>query len=248
MTSLRLDDVRRFYSILGDLEGRLGGRRQIGLCRARQSWPSRGVYFVFEPGEERTTSGLGPRVVRVGTHALKPNSQTTLWGRLRSHRGTLAGKTPGGGNHRGSVFRLHVGSSLLADGEWGFEVGRSWGAGSSASLAVRAAEAPLERAVSERICLMSLLWVAVDDTPGLASVRGYIERNAVALLSNYRIGAGLGSSIEGPMLIDPPSEGWLGRFARSDRVRRSGLWNSDYVEAPYEAQFLDVLDRCVKAR
>jgi len=28
-----------------------------------------------------------------------------------------------------------------------------------------------------------------------------------------------------------PSEGWLGRFAWSEKVRRSGLWNSNYVDS-----------------
>jgi hypothetical protein len=44
----------------------------------------------------------------VGTHALTATSQVTLWGRLRQHRGHLAGPHPGGGNHRASVFRRHV--------------------------------------------------------------------------------------------------------------------------------------------
>ena len=36
-----------------------------------------------------------------------------------------------------------------------------------------------------------------------------------------------------------PSEGWLGRFAWSERVRRSGLWNSNYV---YSENRMDVSD------
>ena len=111
MTSSRLDDVRRFYALLDDLERRSGGKRLLGHCHGRQSWPPRGVYFFFEPGEQRTTSGSSPRVVRVGTHALKVGAKSKLWGRLRSHRGTVTGLRPGAGNHRGSVFRLHVGTA-----------------------------------------------------------------------------------------------------------------------------------------
>jgi hypothetical protein len=33
-----------------------------------------------------------------------------LWGRLSQHRGYIKG---GGGNHRGSIFRLIVGASLI---------------------------------------------------------------------------------------------------------------------------------------
>ena len=69
-------------------------------------WPKRGVYFFFKPGETRRDGT--PRVVRVGTHALKTGSGTSLWDRLSKHRGNLAGRSPGAGNHRGSIFRLHV--------------------------------------------------------------------------------------------------------------------------------------------
>jgi hypothetical protein len=61
-------------------------------------WPKRGVYFFFETGESRSDSGSGPRVVRVGTHALREGSRAKLWTRLSQHQGTI---TTGGGNHRG---------------------------------------------------------------------------------------------------------------------------------------------------
>jgi hypothetical protein len=50
----------------------------------------------------RSTSGSGLRCVRVGTHAINKNSKTKLWNRLSQHQGTIRGKNPGGGNHRGS--------------------------------------------------------------------------------------------------------------------------------------------------
>ena len=101
----RLEDIRRCYEILESLEKRVGGKRTLANCTGHMGWPDRGVYFFFEPGEMRTTSGTGMRVVRVGTHALKDGSRTTLWNRLRQHQGTLK---IGGGNHRGSKFRHHV--------------------------------------------------------------------------------------------------------------------------------------------
>lgn len=48
---------------------------------------------------------------------------------------------------------------------------------------IRAAECPLERAVSEYIGNMSL-WLDVPDPPGATSDRGLIEAGTVALLSN----------------------------------------------------------------
>jgi hypothetical protein len=110
MSPDRNTDLRRFYQILTRLEDRLGGARKLCLCRARSVWPKQGVYFFFEQGETRTGSGMGLRVVRVGTHAVACGSKATLWSRLRTHKGT----TNLGGNHRGSVFRLLVGSALAS--------------------------------------------------------------------------------------------------------------------------------------
>src|SRR5262245_48697855 len=95
----RINDLRRFYSAIGRLQANLGGARTLAECSGRLSWPRRGVYFVMEIGETRSDSGNGPRIVRVGTHALKPNSNTRLWTRLSQHRGQVQS---GGGNHRGS--------------------------------------------------------------------------------------------------------------------------------------------------
>src|ERR1700693_889670 len=101
-------DLVRVYEILGSLEHALGGKRILADCDGRMVWPDRGVYFFFVPGETRSDTGSGPRVVRVGTHALKAGSGTSLWQRLSQHRGIAA---TGGGNHRGSVFRLLVGTA-----------------------------------------------------------------------------------------------------------------------------------------
>ena len=120
----RLDDLVLFYALLDRLERKLGGIRQLAGCTGRMGWPKRGVYFFFEDGERRHESGQGPRIVRVGTHALKAGSKSTLWGRLSQHRGHAAS---GQGNHRGSIFRLLVGASLKAC--HGTDVPRSWGIG-----------------------------------------------------------------------------------------------------------------------
>lgn len=219
----RLQDLRRFYDILADLERRLGGRRRLAECTARSGWPRRGVYFFVEPGELRSNSGSGQRVVRVGTHALASRSSTTLWGRLSQHRGTT---NPIGGNHRGSIFRLLIGTALMARGS-GIQCD-TWGQGSSAPGSVRTGERELEVQVSGVVGGMDVLWLAVDDPPSPESARGRIERGALALLSNYMRPA-----------LDPPSDGWLGRSSDRERVRGSGLWNSNHVEDPASAVFLD---------
>lgn len=228
----RLRDIQRFYEMLDTLEASVGSKLTLETAHGRMNWPERGVYFFFEPGEARTTSGTEPRVVRVGTHALTAGSSTTLWKRLRQHRGTVRGSNPGGGNHRGSVFRLHVGTALIDRDDWPQAVADRWGVGRSAKKPVREHERPLERAVSEHIRKMPFLWIGVEDEPVPASLRGYIERNAIALLSNYYFQ-------DTP--IDPPSDIWLGHWATSDYVQRSGLWNVNHVAETYDPGFLDTL-------
>ena len=74
----------------------------------------------MEDGEIRSDSGTGPRIVRVGTHALTEGSGTKLWSRLSPHGGQ---PKSGGGNHRGSIFRLIVGTAIMARGGLIFQAG-----------------------------------------------------------------------------------------------------------------------------
>jgi hypothetical protein len=136
------------------------------------------------------------------------------------------------------VFRLHVGTALIGKcpDRWPPEVRESWGRGSSASKSVRERECPLEQAASQHIRSMPLLWLEADDPSGPDSIRGYIERNAVALLSNY-------DAMDNP--IDPPSSDWLGHWAKSEKIRLSGLWNANHVAEDYDSGFLDVFQHYV---
>ena len=106
----RLNHLKQFYSLLNELEVRLSGVRQLSGCSGRVSWPRRGIYFFKEVGENCTDTSNGLRIVRVGTHALTAISNTSLWQRLSKHRGI---SRSGGGNHRGSIFRLIVGTALI---------------------------------------------------------------------------------------------------------------------------------------
>ena len=82
---------------------------------------------------------------------------------------------------------------------------------------------------------MPFLWLSVDDVAGPMSDRGLIERNSIALLSNY-----------GKPAIDPPSPGWLGNDCNRERVRLSGLWNNNHVDEPYDPEFLEIMERHVQ--
>jgi hypothetical protein len=83
---------------------------------------------------------------------------------------------------------------------------------------------------------MPFIWLSADDEPGSGSVRGYLERNSIALLSNYD---------KEP--VDTPSPTWLGHHCDRPRVRKSGLWSSNHVDEASDPAFLDVFDQLVSA-
>ena len=99
---------------------------------------------------------------------------------------------------------------------------------------MRNRELALERQVSQVIGNMCFLLLAIEDEAGPESRRGYIERNSIALLSNYNKPG-----------LDPPSQGWLGHHSDRERVRKSGLWNQNHVDETYDPTFLGTLDRLV---
>ncbi len=68
--------------------------------------------------------------------------------------GTVSGPMPGGGNHRGSIFRLHVGTALLSVAEWPEEIRQSWGVRGSASSEVKRWESrSKQRQLADRLGL-----------------------------------------------------------------------------------------------
>ncbi|APX95385.1 hypothetical protein [Natronorubrum daqingense] len=229
----RRDDLDRFYQLMGNLEEQVGGTQKLKDCTGYMDWPDRGVYFFFAPDETRASSDQ-LRVTRVGTHAVSEGSSTSLWNRLRTHRGAMSGTYEGGGNHRGSVFRKRVGEAIIDRDEYQEEY-PEWGDGSSAGRELRLEELEMERKVSEYNRDLPFLWLNVDDEPSAKSQRSYIERNAIALLSNYQKTA-----------IDARSDGWLGKHSRSEKICQSGLWNVNHVEENYDPNFLDQLERKIE--
>jgi hypothetical protein len=231
----RARDVDRLYLALGRLGVLAGGPLTLADPALRYLCPDQGVYFFFEAGEVRASGQR--RVVRVGTHAVSVGSTRSLWDRLAQHRGTIGGTQPGGGNHRGSVFRRHVGLALLAaESDQHVEARPSWGSGSSAPRSVRDSEYPLERRVSAVIRAMPLRWVSVPGPASPENDRALIERNAIALLSN-----------RGKPPIDAPSPQWLGRHSPYPQVRESGLWNVNHTGDEYDPAFLDLLESYIDA-
>lgn len=226
MTPVTHDHLDRFYSLLARLSAAPGQGRPLCEISRYPSLPERGVYFFQEPGEYRAEKPNVLRIVRVGTHAVSAGAKSTLYGRLKAHLGTQTR----GGNHRGSIFRRHVGAALLrCDGI----TLATWGVGASAPPAVRnsvaacAAEATWEKRVSEYIGTMPVLWVCVPDEASRHSARSFIEKNAIALLSNQLAP------------LDKASEKWLGGNSPQHEIRDSALWNLKHVNAVYDPSFLD---------
>lgn len=224
----RLTHLKRFYAIIDVLGQKEKQLKVLSACTGKMNWPTRGVYFFQEIGETRNHTGDGARIVRVGTHALNAASRTKLWNRLSQHKGQRSG----GGNHRGSIFRLLVGAALVEKNKWCCP---TWGGGGSASPEVRQSEEFLEKLVSAHICQMPFLYLRIDDDPGIETQRGFIERNSTALLSNFDRKS-----------FDPPSPNWLGNYCPREKVRNSGLWNQRHVDEEYNPKFLDRLEALVE--
>jgi hypothetical protein len=226
----RLNDLDRFYALikrvaLADIDGllKLSERRSNRV-------PKRGIYFFFQANEMRMSQPFENRIVRIGTHSVSAGSKATLWNRLRTHRGGEKGS----GNHRGSIFRLHVGEALIRKS--GLESAfPTWGIGQSAPEETRSQEEEIELEVSNEIGSMPVLWLDVGDDSSPDSDRTYLERNLIALLCGPT----------GP--IDLPSRNWLGKWSSREAIGFSGLWNVNHVYEEYDPQSLDIFERYVES-
>jgi hypothetical protein len=222
----RFRDYKTFYDILSKLNSIQGQQTKFNEIIGKDVEKA-GVYFFFEENElTRFYLPQTLRVVRVGTHAVSKGSKSQLWQRLRTHRGN----DDGSGSHRSSVFRLHIGSAMLASK--GMK-SLSWGIGDNANQAVRESERALEGDVSQYLRQSSLSYLPILDSSSPDSDRSYIEMNSIALLTGG-----------GP--IDQQSKNWLGNFSPTHEIRKSGLWNVNYVGDGYDPNFLGVFDELVQ--
>jgi Family of unknown function (DUF6884) len=210
----RICDLRAFYVWVDDQRraGRVFPLRTLG----EQTVPRRGVYVFLDPREPNFL-GVQPRIVRIGTHAVSLGSKATLRGRLRNHLGP-ANQV---GNHRGSIFRLHVGRAMLDAGE-GHSQLSSWGEGQDADPRVKATEMDHERAVSRYLQELEVALIAIDDEPAKHSIRASTEAQLIALCS------------EAMHIVDSPTPWWLGLNSPVAQIKRSGLWNIRGVGAKYD--------------
>lgn len=213
----RIKHLKRFYEILDYLRSEVvEDYKYLSNCNKGSGWPSHGVYFFMEEGEERKDSGEGLRVVRVGTHSVKQGgSKTELWDRLKDHRGTVAGS----GNRKCSVFRRLVGGALIKKHNL--------------------SEEKIEYRISEKIGSMPFLWLEVNGGDEGPKNRKCIEENSIALLSNYKKEAKLDVPSDdwlGKFCTD-------NKGCRNCKVIYSGLWNEQLVNRRYQPGFLDKFEQ-----
>ena len=164
-----------------------------------------GLYFFYEDGETSRHAAAG-RVVRVGNH---PKKQACLVSRLRAHYS---------GNKNSSVFRRILGGALLRRRDPDSPcLAPSPGKGHWEHQNDKACERcqPLEEEVSQ-LLRRSFRFRCVE-------VVDQAERNDLEKVLIATIAA---------CPVCGPSAAWLGRRAYSDKVRSSGLWNSDHVGGP----------------
>ena len=83
---------------------------------------------------------------------------------------------------------------------------------SNSTKEIRNLEYPIEVKVSKYIRRMPFIWIEINDPSGPKSLRGYIERNSIALLSNYSENK-----------IDLPSTNWLGLTTKNSVIINSLL-------------------------
>jgi hypothetical protein len=155
----RRDAIVRAYGMFAQLVDHMGLHPLRDILA--EELPKQGVYFFFDDGEQTKFSNVVPRLVRIGTHGVSAGSVATLRNRLRTHLGTRAGA----GNHRASVFRLHVGRAIIERDGLNEEF-PNWGKGQSAPKEITEREASLETKVSDYIGNLRVLFIPVVDAAG----------------------------------------------------------------------------------
>lgn len=218
----RYRDLRRLYKMISD--ARDSGRTFLLRDLRKQKLPNRGVY-IFVDLKERNFNGTPGRIVRIGTHAVSEGAKSTLKSRLRNHLGLGDGT----GNHRGSIFRLHVGRALLEKDGIRDQL-LSWGDGQHAPSDVRAMERKHEMRVSDYLRELEVYILDIDDIPNKDSLRASVERQLIALCS------------ENFQPIDHASESWLGKYSPMQSIVKSGLWNLRDVGRIYEPSAVGSVD------
>lgn len=234
--------LEEFYRKLGVLYDRTDGPYYLDDVDGRLDWPDRGMYLFFSQDTDMAYDPVSEwDLVRIGIVGDSAGSSSTLWHRLRAHRGTLSGDYAGGGNARGSIFRKHIGRCLI-ETEGLNEKYPNWGVPHSklaenlSTAELRAQEHPLEQRVSEYIASLPFLVVDIPGEPGPDSERAQLERNLIALVAHARR--------TNPSL---KRDDWLGTHSPRAEIAKTGLWNIQHVNGLYSNSVVDDLEPYIES-
>lgn len=232
----RPEPLQRFYSALSDLNRVLDGPHFLSEYQDL-SFPNRGIYVFFSPGTDLESAPPSRwQISRIGTVGVSEGSSNPLRSRLRQHRGNAQGEFASGGNHRGSIMRLHIGRSII-DHEGLEETYPDWGLPTRKlddTRAVREIEHPLEKRVSDYIRDLPFLWVDIPGEPGSRCDRAKIERNLIALVSQIRRQSAGGVDAD-----------WLGYYSPRPEINQTGLWNIEHVNELYNPAIVDSFEEYI---
>lgn len=163
--------------------------------------PENGIYVFFERKEMAPCYGqLRDRIVRVGTHTADGN----LRSRIRQHYGQVNALA---GNKNGSVFRMHLGAALMSRADPNDSRLGPW------YIHMAPSYPEVEATVSQTLRDNFTFACFKVDTK---AERLLIEEGLIALLAQFPSGR--------------HSHTWLGRYSPREKIRRSGLWNTDKVD------------------
>ncbi|WP_312622172.1 hypothetical protein [Haloarcula sp. 1CSR25-25] len=234
-TTVDSEPVSELYQVLGRLRDKIDGPYRLADLDGTFDWPERGIYWFFSPESSLSSGSVADnRLTRIGTVGVSEGSSNTLWNRLRQHRGNKRGKYSGGGNHRGSILRLHVGAALIEKHDW-YDEYPHWGEPNpdAPTTEVREQEHELEQKVTEYIEALPFLYVNVSGEPGPESDRATIEASTIAMVSHYRRTA------------NPADLDWLGYHSPKPEIYRSGLWNIQHISELFDPSVISLLDEYV---
>lgn len=234
--------LREFYRKLGVLYEQTDGPYFLDDVDGSMNWPDRGIYIFFSADTDLELDPVEEwHIVRIGTVGDCAGSASTLWDRLRAHRGTERGDYANGGNARGSIFRKHVGRAII-EHEGLEEKYPNWGTPHRnlpekiSTAEIRAQEHPLELRVSERIRELPFLVIDIPGEPGPDCDRARIEKNLIALVAHARRTR--------PRL---KKDGWLGQSSPHAEISKTGLWNIQHVNAFYTENIVNEIEPYIDA-
>jgi len=221
-------NIKKLYDYLFELADKTEQPRLLKECKKRgKYWPDKGVYFILDSSESSKTSGKNPKIVRIGTHQVRVNSKSTLWGRIKAHKGT----NNEDGYHRSSVFRIHVGNAIIK--KEGLKC-KTWGEGNRTKKEIHIGEKEIEKKVSEHIGKLKVIVLSVNDEASPNSDRAKLEKNLIALISAKNNNS------------EKNSNKWLGKKSPRNEIRESSLWNIDYVDDKFDEKCFKILEKYIE--